>query len=188
MWEGGCATAAALTVWESAMLVPDFFKLWDAFPTHNAYPTMGSLYGKLGGGAAVAIEWEGFGEHGNTCASRLSVALNEGGYPIHASVCANLDISTLKAADSSHIIFRVRDFRRYLFELYGRPDLDDVPPCDDLFLGQRGIVAFKVQGWTDATGHIALYDGASYREAEHDDVPLIYPNVTIVHTEFWQLS
>jgi hypothetical protein len=163
------------------MLIPKFQDVW------GRYSSMGDLYRALGGGAAAAINWDGFGENGNTCASRVSAALNWAGSPIDPVIANRLDISTLRTADGHHIIFRVRELRRYLLEAYGTPDVDETPPFGDGFAGLPGIVAFAVQGFSDATGHMALYDGTGYREADHDDVPTVYPHVTIVRTEFWKL-
>lgn len=169
------------------MLIPEFRQIWKKFPDHTNYPTMGSLYRALGGGAERAISDDGFGENGNTCASRVSVALNWAGSPIDLTITSRLGIPTLKAADGNHIIFRVSELRRYLLDAYGTPDIDEIPPFDDKYRGTPGIVAFTVQGWSDATGHMALYDGQEYREADHDDVPAVYPYVTVVRTEFWKL-
>lgn len=66
------------------MAKPSFQRMWDAFPTHAAYPTMGDLYRHLGGNAQRNITAQGFGENGNACASRMSVASNAAGAPINA--------------------------------------------------------------------------------------------------------
>ena len=36
------------------------------------------------------------------------------------------------------------------------------------FSSKQGIVAFDVLGWSDASGHVALWNGSSFRE-KHDD-------------------
>ena len=169
------------------MLPPVFNDVWAAFPDHQQHPNMGALYRYLGGGASQAIDWPGFGETGNTCASRISAALNGAGFPIDLAVTGALDISTIKTSDGTHIIFRVRDLKRYLAAAYGQPDADVTAPFCDQFKGRRGIVAFTVQGWSDASGHIALYDGGNYRENDHDDVEAVYPEVTVVCAELWTL-
>ena len=40
------------------------------------------------------------------------------------------------------------------------------------FQGRRGIVAFDVAGWSDASGHVALWNGTDFRENDHDDYRL----------------
>jgi Type VI secretion system (T6SS), amidase effector protein 4 len=169
------------------MLTPKFGAVWDGFPTHSQYQTMGDLYRHLGGGAEMAIKWTGFGESGNTCASRVSVALNRSNNAIDPSIANALEITTLKCADGSHIIFRVKELRKYMLFAYGRPDIDTSPPFLDQYQGKKGIIAFTVSGWTDATGHFAMYDGNSFKESDHDDVEIAYPEVTIVQTEMWIL-
>ncbi len=32
----------------------------------------------------------------------------------------------------------------------------------------RGIVSFDVQGWSDASGHVALWDSTQFKEAGDD--------------------
>lgn len=169
------------------MLVPKFLPVWNAFPTHGKYQTMGDLYRHLGGGAQAAIDWDGFTETGNTCASRISVALNGGGSPISPLIAQKLGLLTLKTAAADHILVRVKELRAYLRFVYGTPDVDQTAPFLDKVKGKRGIVAFTVTGWSDATGHVALYDGSDFKEPDHDDVPEIYPEVTVVQTEFWEL-
>jgi hypothetical protein len=64
---------------------------------------MQALYEQLGGNAARNINIPGFGPNGNTCASRISVALHRSGWPISAGA----GITTLGTADGSRIIYRV---------------------------------------------------------------------------------
>ncbi len=41
------------------------------------------------------------------------------------------------------------------------------PAAPESFAGQKGIVCFRVKGWSDATGHFDLWDGARPRHAEY---------------------
>lgn len=151
------------------MIKPKLRNLWTAFPDHVAYPTLKDLYTMLGGSARQNIDAPGFGATGNTCASRLSVAFNKGGAPISRAVATSVGARTIGAGDGSRIIFAVAEFRTYLLRVLGKPALDNVTPFDDSFRGRKGIIAFGVTGWDDATGHIALFDGRAYREPSHDD-------------------
>ena len=170
---------------------PNLQKLWDAFPDHPTYPTMKDLYIWLGGTAASSVGSPGFPADGNTCASRLSVAFNNGGAPISKATVTAAHAHTLKAGDGSLIIYRVAEFRRYLQHAFGKSSVDTSSPYDSDFQGKRGIVAFSVN-WANATGHIALFDGAAYREPDHDNYATYAdPDKPSVHTsraEFWQLS
>jgi hypothetical protein len=48
------------------------------------------------------------------------------------------------------------------------------------FERKRGIVAFTVSGWSDASGHIALWNGSEFRD-DHDDFRFLrdYPETPI---------
>jgi hypothetical protein len=145
----------------------------------------------LGGTAAKNINAPGFGPLGNTCASRMSVAFNKAGAPINAVVANAAGAKTIGAKDGTRIIFQVSGFRSYLLKTLGKPTLDNTTPYDDAFRGKSGVVAFSVN-WQGATGHIALYNGAVYREPSHDNysayVDAAYPQVRTSRGEFWELT
>lgn len=71
------------------------------------------------------------------------------------------------------------------------PTIDNTSPYDDAFRGRKGIIAFSVN-WQGATGHIALWNGAAYREPSHDNystyVNSAYPNVRTSLGEFWEVT
>ena len=168
------------------MAKPSLAALWNAFPLHGEYRTMGDLYRALGGVAERNINVSGFGENGNTCASRLSVAFNRGGSPISGAVAQAVGARTLGTANGSRIIYGVVDFRNYLLRVLGRPEVDEASPFDSAFRGRRGIVAFRVN-WGNATGHIALWNGRNYREAS-DNYATFNDGVARTNRgEFWEL-
>lgn len=171
------------------MAKPSFRQMWDSFPTHAAYRTLGDLYRHLGGNAERNINSEGFGEEGNGCASRISVALNAAGAPIGRQVAQNLRVRTLGTAKGDRIIFSVSELRRYLGYTLGVPGVDSRLPFNDAFTGKKGILAMSVTGWSDATGHIALWDGAAFREPDHDSyASLNGPRARTTRGEFWELG
>ena len=92
---------------------------------------------------------------------------------------------------NSQIIFRVSDFRKYLLHTLGKPTIDSTTPYDSAFKGKKGIIAFTVN-WSDATGHIALWNVTTYREPAHDDYStFVSPTDSRIRTtraEFWELS
>ncbi len=173
------------------MIKPHFSKLWQSFPDHNKYPTLEALYTSLGGTAAKNIKSPGFGPKGNTCASRMSIAFNKAGAPIDATIAHAVGARTLGTADGSRIIFSVIEFRKYLIKLLGKPLTDVKSPYDDVFRGRKGIIVFSVN-WGDASGHAALWNGATYREPTHDNYSTyVNPEVPNVRTslgEFWELQ
>jgi len=167
---------------------PRLQRLWNEFPDHVQYPNMAALYKMLGGAAEKNIHVEGFGADGNTCASRLSVAFNKAGFPINAAIASAIRAQTLGTADGSRIIFRVSDFRNYLVRLLGSPVVDRSMPYDDSFRGKVGIIAFSVN-WSNASGHIALWNGVTYREPEHDNyASFVNANIRTSLGEFWELT
>lgn len=165
------------------MAKPKLQNLWDNFPDHASYPNLKDLYTWLGGAAWKNINSPGFGPDGNTCASRLSAAFNLGGAPI----VAKAGISTLSTATGAKIIFRVAEFRKYLIATLGNPATDFTTPFDDSFRGKRGIIAFTVN-WSDASGHIALWNGSVYREPTHDNYSTLAGTVRTSKGEFWELQ
>lgn len=173
------------------MLKPNFHRLWLEFPDHSKYPSLKDLYTALGGAAEKNINVGGFGADGNTCASRMSVAFNKAGAPINPALAIAAGARTLGTADGSRIIFRVADFRKYLLKALGKPTLDNTSPYDDAFFGRKGIIAFSVN-WRNATGHIALWNGAAYREPGHDNFSTFVdpddPKVKTSLGEFWELA
>lgn len=173
------------------MVKPNFHSLWLAFPDHTTYQSLKDLYTALGGAAEKNINLPGFGPNGNTCASRMSVAFNKAGAPINTALANTVGAQTLGTANGSRIIFRVAEFRKYLFKLLGNPTMDKTSPYDDAFRGRKGIIAFSVN-WQGATGHIALWNGASYREPTYDNystyVNSTYPNIRTSLGEFWEVS
>ena len=167
---------------------PLLSNLWNAFPDHLRYPTLKDLYTMLGGAAQRNINVSGFGPTGNTCASRISYAFNHGGAPISSAIGNNVGAETLGTSDGHRIIFKVRHLRLYLLQMLGKPLLDNVRPYDDAFRAKQGIIAFTVEGWGDASGHIALLRHGMYREPAHDNYSAL--SVGDVHTErgeFWEL-
>ena len=169
---------------------PSLQALWTNFPDHVAYPTLRDLYNWLGGAAAKNINEAGFGPNGNTCASRLSVAFNKANSPIDQATANAVGAQTIGTADGSRVIFRVAHFRKYILHTLGKPTIDNTSPFDRDFHGKKGIIAFSVN-WGDASGHIALWNGAVYREPDHDNyATYVNPAVPTIKTsrgEFWEL-
>lgn len=64
------------------MSKPSFKQMWVNFPTHKQYPTLRDLHTFIGGALLKNIGAPGFPANGNTCAVRLSRALNYGTMPI----------------------------------------------------------------------------------------------------------
>lgn len=165
---------------------PLFATMWRNFPDHLRYPSLKDLYTWQGGKAVANIA--AFGENGNTCASRMSIALNMSEAPIDGRYVSSND--SIGTADGHRIIFRVSALRQYFVTAFGRPALDKITPYDDAFRGKRGVIMFSIN-FRGATGHAALFDGTTYREPDHDDYSsFVNPQVPGQKTslgEFWEL-
>lgn len=150
------------------MATPSFKTMWKQFPDHTIYPTLRDLHTFIGGALANNIDVPGFGTNGNTCAVRMSRALNYGSLPISAKLVKALKVSTLTGTDGKLYIFRVRELRIYLNSSLGVTPTKITKNFATAFTKKQGIVAFDVSGWGDASGHVALWDGSAFREAQDD--------------------
>lgn len=94
----------------------------------------------------------------NTCAIRLSHALNRSGHKVQEIG----GVKTVSGANGNRYMFRVREAVLYLRFHLGEPT-----PCTQ---GQRptasGIIWFDDCGWMEATGHVDLWNGVA---AAHDE-------------------
>ena len=158
------------------MAKPDFSLMWANFPDHDKYPTLEALFIHIGGMLGRTIDLPGFGPTGNTCAVRMSRALNYGAFPISPRIVAALGLHTLTGADRKLYLFRVREMRTYLQRALGVSPVSVHKDFDGAFSGQQGIVAFTVEGWSNTTGHIALWDGKSFKEPAYDDYRTLRDN------------
>lgn len=140
----------------------NFEQMWDAYPN----PGGTSAEAKKTIGGAVDADWIQ-----NTCVIRLSRSLNESGNPIPKR--AGDEIATLRGGDGKHYAYRVKELTRYLKRRYGKPTLvhdypggagGEVPPA---FRGRQGVICFEVDGWSDATGHYDLWNGARCRHSAY---------------------
>ena len=97
----------------------------------------------------------------NTCAIRMSRAFNKSGAKVPGNVPYML---TVKGGDGDRYALRVKEFRQWLEQKYGKPTLDErgtgtsSPPAS--FRGKPGIICFVDCGWSDASGHLDLWDGS----------------------------
>lgn len=128
------------------LILPSYPLLRDHFPAIG----LEELKELIGGGVDA-------GYINNGCAIRISRALNLAGQPIPAK---RKGLVTVRGGDGKRYALRVREMRRYLNARYGPPTLTapggDVAPN---FVGVAGIILFEVEIWSDATGHLDLWDG-----------------------------
>lgn len=123
----------------------------------------------------------------NTCATRMSYALNRAGLKLPKAPNGGSIIGD----DNLHYWIRVAQLSKKLFDHFGKPDFQlKHEPIERLredlvgkrlqatraFLstvaGKKGIIVFDVTGWSDATGHFTLWDGKDLLyvgEGSHND-------------------
>lgn len=137
--------------------IPDLEKLWSHYPKGESVAVKAEL------GGAIDASWIT-----NTCAIRMSHALNEegtlvvpasfafkGGYPPK--------LNTIKGGNGKRYAYRVAELMRFLQDKLGKPTLDVAKERDaempKVFEGRSGIIIFNDCGWSDATGHVDLWNG-----------------------------
>jgi len=131
----------------------NFQTLWKAHQD-VAILDVQSVGDHLGGKVGANIE-AGFFE--NACAIRLSHAFNEAmGDNIPRIPHAKNQVSS--DAEGDWHIYRVKDMRTFMEQNFGPPDIVSNNEAD--FYGQQGIIAFEVDIWDNATGHVDLYNGS----------------------------
>ncbi|MBK8251275.1 MAG: peptidoglycan-binding protein [Polyangiaceae bacterium] len=137
-----------------------FERMWNAYPA----PGGSTDEAKKMIGGDVDAAWIT-----NTCVVRVSRSFNYAGHLLPQGFPG---FSTVRGGDGLRYGFRVEEFRKYLAYVYGPAPIvaerptpsEEVPPN---FLGQTGVICFRVKGWSDATGHFDLWDGAACRHHEY---------------------
>lgn len=95
----------------------------------------------------------------NLCTVRMSRALNGAGAPIPNGAPG---LTTVRGGDGKRYAIRVKEFRQYMRATYGAPTLTERGGVvADSFRGKQGIIIFDVRVWSDASGHVDLWDGST---------------------------
>lgn len=124
---------------------PSFTQMWKHFSDINhSVPQVGKI---IGGKVGTNINSNIFR---NACALRMSYALNRSGIKIPHNESR---WKTSSGADKNWYIYRVEDMVTFLNDRFGSADITSN------FTGEKGIILFNVSGWSDATGHVTLWDG-----------------------------
>jgi len=126
----------------------------------------------------VKLVEENPGDWANTCAVRMSYALNRSGIRLPKAYSAG---GTVVGEDGFNYWIRVKDLKQYLRDRFKGGDFEHVPkPIKALtqdavdervqdaydgminkISGKTGIIVFDVTGWRDASGYFTLWDGNS---------------------------
>lgn len=127
--------------------LPTFSSLWANYPTGDS-TTVKALIG-----GNVNLPWVT-----NTCVIRICYALNRCG----VRITEGDGLSTARGGDGYRYGYRVSEFKVWMERNYG--------PAQRYSGGQKGIICFDVDVWSDATGHFDLWDGTQARHKSYFDV------------------
>lgn len=137
--------------------LPSTLRLWNNYPDEKDPEKVKEMIG-----GKVDASWIT-----NTCTIRLSRAFNYAGDPIRRGVAG---LHAVSGADGKWYAFRVREMERYLRHEYGDPQIEkgstNAAELKKAIRGKRGIIQFNVRGWSDATGHLDIWNGTTVRYAD----------------------
>jgi hypothetical protein len=99
----------------------------------------------------------------NACPIRMSYVLNKTGYPIDKS----MGYAVVSGADKQLYIFRVNEIMDYLARKFGVAEKTVRSPKTTNFAKMKGILVIKGHGWSNAKGHVTLWDGTKCSDTCH---------------------
>ena len=141
-----------------AVIKPSFNKAWPHFSEINV--SVKEVGRKIGGYVQINIE---SGIFQNACPIRMSYVLNRCGILIPKGK----KYAVVSGKDSKQYMYRVNDMISYLQEVLGAPDITIKPPKQSDFAGKKGIIVFSGSGWSNARGHVTLWNGLVCSDACH---------------------
>jgi len=118
---------------------------------------------KIGGAVQKNIELGANGGFQNACPIRMSYVLNATGFPIHPSA----QYAMVSGGDHRQYIYRIPDMMTYLERTLGKPDKTVKSPKPSDFANMKGIIVVKGHGWSNAKGHVTLWDGTQCSDTCH---------------------
>src|SRR5690606_14330777 len=129
--------------------LPSFTSAWLYFSEINVpVSDVGRI---IGGNVKINID---SGAFQNACAIRFSYVLNKRGLKIKKSA----KYASVSGADKNQYLYRVNDMISYLRDQFGKPTKEVPQPKPDDFSKQKGILVFVGSGWSNASGHITLWN------------------------------
>lgn len=137
-------------------LLHKYSALWDQYPDYQNFPDSADVKKMIGGNVDAA--WIT-----NTCAIRLSRALNYNAIPLPGNFAG---LATVKGGDGKRYAFRVREMDPWLRFALGKPSFDIKKKAGAAFdktaiAATSGIIGFEIR-FADATGHFDLWDGGQF--------------------------
>ena len=96
------------------------------------------------------------GRFENACAIRMSYALNNSGLRI-----PHIPSHTVSGKNGNWYIYKVKSLIQYLTKVWGKPDITISQATAGQLSSFKGVLVFDVEGWSDASGHATIWDGAT---------------------------
>jgi hypothetical protein len=169
-----------------------FSDLAKNYPTNQKYPTtptsIPNIWTYIGG----KIEYNGTHPNpnshthpqemifSNSCATRMSRALNYSGGPIH-----HHSTGTASGGDGKWYLFRVADLHPELVRHFGRPKALNLANWRKDIAGKTGVLEFSAS-WANSTGHFTLWDGGAMINGANDEADAKDPAINGV--KFWEVK
>lgn len=140
-------------------------KLWASYPRLDQYPTKDNEKTS----PDQQLIWEHLGGHirtnrdngtfKNSCAIRVSEALNQSGDPVPYTPGKTVSGAADANGKKNWYFYRVNDLKDYLMRTRRAPEVYAPSEWKTSLAGRKGILMFEVHEWDDAAGHFTLFDG-----------------------------
>jgi hypothetical protein len=153
--------------------VPPLAKLLANFPGRGNEPAAVAVL--VGGSVQKNFEDKSFTDYKNTCAIRVSRALNYGGDPIPKGG-GGLKVRTDVGGDGRFYIYSVYDLRTYLTGRYGHPKQFKSTITQDELANEnvKGIILFAFPHSDIWDGSSCAYHNEEFGKAKVQEI-LVYP-------------
>lgn len=139
------------------------------------YPALSAPLAFKQKGGKVELNYD-IGVFENACTTLDSKVLNESGglhkIPFFKALGSNgkLEAQVSSGKNKNWYIFRVKILIKHLSESYGSPETFTPSEYTQKIKGQKGIIIYEVNGWSNATGHADLWNGSSCVYQGYGDV------------------
>lgn len=89
-------------------------------------------------------------------------------------------------------IVRVNGVIDFLEFNWGTADLVILPGDESAMNGKKGLIVIEVSGWSDARGHVVLWDGTKTSDGSNYQLQSNHtyddPRVKLIRTNYWELK
>ena len=136
---------------------PKFAQAWGRFREINI--SVAKVGAKIGGKVGHNIS---AGIFQNACPIRMSYVLNYTGIPVPSA-----GYHVVSGADKRWYMYRVPEMMAFLQQSFGTPDHSAANPKPKDFAGHKGVIVVKGRGWSNAVGHVTLWDGTTCSDSCH---------------------